>query len=68
MTAPPSTSASVLLNRLQAKARLRHLQVLVKLAELLNAPMVRSAIVATYMAAMNGMAARKNARTPPAAG
>ena len=39
-----------------------------KLAELLNAPMVRSAIVATYMAAMNGMAARKNARTPPAAG
>lgn len=32
----PSTSASVLLNRLQAKARLRHLQVLVKLAELLN--------------------------------
>lgn len=31
-----ATSASVLLNRLQAKARLRHLQVLVKLAELLN--------------------------------
>lgn len=38
------------------------------LALLLKAPMVRSAIVATYMAAMNGMAARKNARTPPAAG
>ena len=31
-----ATSASVLLNRLQARARLRHLQVLVKLAELLN--------------------------------
>ena len=32
----PTPSASVLLNRLQAKARLRHLQVLVKLAELRN--------------------------------
>lgn len=31
-----TTSASVLLNRLQAKARLRHLQVLVKLGELRN--------------------------------
>ena len=30
------TSASVLLNRLQARARLRHLQVLVKVAELRN--------------------------------
>lgn len=33
---PPSASASVLLNRLQARARLRHLQVLVKLGELRN--------------------------------
>jgi hypothetical protein len=40
----------------------------VALAELLQAPMVRSAIVATYMAAMSGMAARKNARTPLATG
>ncbi len=32
----PTTSASVLLNRLQARARVRHLQVLVKLAELGN--------------------------------
>jgi len=32
----PVTSASVLLNRLQARARLRHLQVLVKVAELRN--------------------------------
>lgn len=39
-----------------------------KLGELLAAPMVRSAIVGTYLAAMSGMAARKNARTPPAAG
>jgi DNA-binding transcriptional LysR family regulator len=31
---PVTTSASVLLNRLQAKARMRHLQVLVKLGEL----------------------------------
>ena len=38
------------------------------LAALLNAPMVRSAIVGTYLAAMSGMAARKNARTPPSAG
>ena len=30
------TSASVLLNRLQARARLRHLQVLVRVAELRN--------------------------------
>ena len=31
------------------------------LAGLLKAPMVRAAIVATYLAAMSGMAARKNA-------
>lgn len=31
------------------------------LEQLLLAPMVRSAIVATYLAAMSGMAARKNA-------
>jgi hypothetical protein len=31
------------------------------LAQLLAAPLVRSAIVATYLACMNGMAARKNA-------
>lgn len=33
---PTPTSASVLLNRLQAKARLRHLQVLVKVGEMRN--------------------------------
>ena len=31
------------------------------LEQLLLAPMLRSAIVATYLAAMSGMAARKNA-------
>lgn len=34
--AAPTTSATVLLNRLQARARVRHLQVLAKLAELGN--------------------------------
>lgn len=38
------------------------------LALLTAAPMVLSSIVATYMAVMGGVAARKNAWTPPAAG
>lgn len=38
------------------------------LAAVLAIPMVKPAVVATYMAAMSGVAARKNAPAPPAAG